>query len=339
MKKYTVAVVGATGAVGRTMLEVLAERNLPLGRVRAMASVRSAGTRILWKGEPLQVEDVARADFGGVDLALFAGGEVASAEYAPRACAQGALVIDNSATFRMDPKVPLVVPEVNPHHLAGHSGLIANPNCSTIQMVVALAPIHAAAGLKRVAVATYQSVSGTGKEALEELQEQTRSCLDGGPLPSPRVYPRRIAFNVLPQIAAFDEEGSTGEEVKMAQETRKILGLADLPVMATCVRVPVLHVHSEVVYVETERSLSPEQAREVLRCAPGIRVVDDPARGEYPTPLDAEGQDLVLVGRIRRDPTVPHGLAMWVVADNLRKGAATNAVQIAEVILEVDGKA
>jgi len=339
MKRLTVAVVGATGAVGSTMLEVLAERNLPLDRVRAMASARSAGAQILWRGQPLRVEDVARADFAGVDLALFAGGEVASADYAPRARAQGALVIDNSATFRMDPKVPLVVPEVNAHHLAHHSGLVANPNCSTIQMVVALAPLHAAAGLKRVAVSTYQSVSGTGKEALEELREQTRSWGGEGTIPPPRVYPRPIAFNVLPHIAAFVEDGSTGEEVKMVQETRKILGLEDLPVIATCVRVPVLHAHSEVVYVETERPLAPEEARELLRGAPGIRVVDDPARGEYPTPLDAEGQDLVLVGRIRRDPTVAHGLAMWVVADNLRKGAATNAIQIAEALFGVDGKA
>ncbi len=339
MKRYTVAVVGATGAVGTTMLEILAERDLPLERVRVMASARSAGARLPWRGGELTVEDVAVADFAGVDLALFAGGEVASADQAPRARARGTLVVDNSATFRMDPEVPLVVPEVNAHHLARHSGLVANPNCSTIQMVVALAPIHAAAGLKRVAVSTYQSVSGTGKEALEELREQTRSWVGGGASPLPKVYPRPIAFNLLPHVAAFDEEGSTGEEVKMVLETRKILDLPELPVMATCVRVPVLHAHSEVVYVETERPLGPEEARELLRGAPGIRVVDDPVRGEYPTPLDAEGQDLVLVGRIRRDPTVAHGLAMWVVADNLRKGAATNAVQIAEALLGLGGKA
>ncbi len=334
MRSLTVAVVGATGAVGSTMLQVLAEGNLPLAEVRAMASSRSAGSHLSWKDRDLAVEDVAGADFRGVDLALFAGGEIASSEYAPRARAAGAVVIDNSATFRMDPGVPLVVPEVNPHHLQGHRGLVANPNCSTIQMVVALAPLHAAAGLKRVAVSTYQSVSGTGKEALEELEDQTRARMEGRAPAPPRVYPRPIAFNLLPQIASFGEEGYTGEELKMIQETRKILDLPDLPVVATCVRVPVFFAHSEVVYLETERDLPPQRAREILGCAPGIRLVDDPSRGEYPTPLDAEHQDLVLVGRVRRDPSVPHGLALWVVADNLRKGAATNAVQIARTLVE-----
>ncbi len=333
MRSFTVAVVGATGAVGSTMLQVLAERKLPLAGVRALASARSAGTLLPWKDLQLPVEDVAGADFRGVDIALFAGGEIASSEYAPRARAEGAVVIDNSATFRMDPEVPLVVPEVNPHHLQGHRGLVANPNCSTIQMVVALAPLHAAAGLKRVAVSTYQSVSGTGKEALEELEEQTRARMEGRPSPPARVYPKPIAFNLLPQIASFGEDGYTGEEQKMIQETRKILDLPELPVVATCVRVPVFFAHSEVVYVETDRDLRPEEAREILRCAPGIRLVDEPARGEYPTPLEAEHQDLVLVGRVRRDPSVTHGLAMWVVADNLRKGAATNAIQIAETLI------
>jgi len=334
MSGFTVAVVGATGAVGSTMLEVLAESDLPLARVRALASSRSAGSRVSWKGRDLLVEDVAAADLGGIDIALFAGGEVASSEYAPKARAAGAVVIDNSATFRMDPGVPLVVPEVNPHHLQAHQGLVANPNCSTIQMVVALAPLHAAAGLKRVAVSTYQSVSGTGREALEELEEQTRAWVEGRAASSPRVYPRPIAFNLLPQIASFGEDGYTGEEQKMIQETRKILDLPALPVVATCVRVPVFFAHSEVVYLETERDLPPEEAREILRGAPGLRLVDDPARGEYPTPLDAEHQDLVLVGRVRRDPSVAHGLALWVVADNLRKGAATNAVQIARTLVE-----
>ena len=333
MKKLTVAVVGSTGVVGSTMLEVLAERDLPIGRVRAMATARSAGTRIRWKDAELEVEDVASADFQGVDLALFAGGEVASSEYAPRAVERGAVVIDNSATYRMDPGVPLVVPEVNPHHLEGHGGLIANPNCSTIQMVVALAPLHRAAGLKRVAVSTYQSVSGTGKDAIEELRAQVRAWAEGQPAPDPRVYPHPIAFNLLPQIASFGEDGFTGEEQKMMQETRKILDLPDLPVVATCVRVPVFYAHSEAVYVETERPLAPEEAREILAGAPGLRLVDDPPKNGYPTPLLAENQDLVMVGRVRRDPSVPHGLALWVVADNLRKGAATNAVQIAEVLL------
>lgn len=332
MTGYEVAVVGATGAVGGTMLQVLAERGFPVSRVRALASARSAGSRIRWNGTEITVEDVATADFSGVKVALFAGGEIASSEYAPRAVEQGAIVVDNSATYRMDPGVPLVVPEVNPHHLDGHRGIIANPNCSTIQMVVALAPLHREVRLKRVAVATYQSVSGTGKDAIDELEAQVRARVQGAEPPAPRVYPRPIAFNLIPQIASFGDDGFTGEEQKMMQETRKILGEPDLAVVATCIRVPVFYAHSEVVHVETEGPLSPERAREILGSAPGITLLDDPKAGVYPTPLEAEGRDDVLVGRIRRDPSVPHGLVMWVVADNLRKGAATNAVQIAEAL-------
>lgn len=332
MSKYEVAVVGATGAVGGTMLQVLEQRGFPVSRVRALASARSAGTKIRWGGQELTVEDVATADFSGVKVALFAGGEIASSEYAPRAVEHGAVVIDNSATYRMDPDVPLVVPEVNPHHLDGHRGIIANPNCSTIQMVVALAPLHKAVRLKRVAVATYQSVSGTGKDAIDELEAQVRARVNGVEPPAPKAYPRPIAFNLLPQIASFADDGFTGEEHKMMAETRKILGEPDLAVVATCIRVPVFYAHSEVVHVETEGPLSPDQAREILGAAPGITLMDDPKNGVYPTPLEAEGRDDVLVGRIRQDPSVPHGLVLWVVADNLRKGAATNAVQIAEAL-------
>ncbi|HXE71040.1 MAG TPA: aspartate-semialdehyde dehydrogenase [Candidatus Nitrosotenuis sp.] len=335
MSGLRVAVVGATGAVGQTMLRVLQERAFPVAQLRPMATSRSAGSAISWRGRAVPVEDVEQADFTGVDLALLAGGEIASSVYAPRALEQGAVVVDNSATYRMDPEVPLVVPEVNPQALRGHKGLIANPNCSTIQLVVALAPLHRAAGLRRVVVTTFQSVSGTGKEAIEELSGQLRRWAAEAELAPPRVYPRQIAFNLLPQIGSFDDEGYSGEEVKIMAETRRILDLPDLAVAATCVRVPVFYSHAESVYIETERPLSPAQAREILASAPGLQVLDEPARGLYPTPLDAQDQDLVLVGRIRRDPCVAHGLHLWVVADNLRKGAATNAVQIAEHLLEI----
>lgn len=336
MKDYVVAVVGATGAVGSTMLRVLQESTIPVREVRALATARSAGRTVSFAGKEVVVEDVARASFAGVDIALFAGGEIASTEYVPAAVEAGAVVIDNSSAYRMDPRVPLVVPEVNAHHLDGHHGIIANPNCSTIQMVVALAPLYAKVGLRRVSAATYQSVSGTGKDAIEELLNQTRARVTGEEPQAPSVYPYPIAFNILPHIASFAEDGYTGEEIKMMLETKKILDAPDLPVVATCARVPVLYAHSEVVQVETERPISPDEVRALLAESPGIKVMDDPEHLIYPTPQDAEHQDLVLVGRIRRDKTVNNGLVMWVVGDNLRKGAATNAVQIAESLIAKD---
>ncbi len=335
MKDLVVAVVGVTGAVGGTMLQVLGQSSLRVKRVIALATARSAGSKVEFRGETLTVGDIAQCDFQGVDLALFAGGEIASADYVPKAKAQGAIVIDNSSTYRMDPEVPLVVPEVNPEHLRGHKGVIANPNCSTIQMIMALAPIKERWGLKRLTVATYQSVSGTGKNAIEELQKQAQAWAKGEELPAAKAYPCQIAFNLIPQIASFDEDGFSGEERKMINETRKIFSLPDLPVMATCVRVPVFYAHSEVVQCQTERPAPLSEVREALGQMEGVKVVDDPQRGVYPTPLQAEHQDLTLVGRLRRDLSCENGLAMWVVADNLRKGAATNAVQIAEKMVQM----
>lgn len=334
MEGYVIAVVGATGAVGSTMLKVLAQSSIPVRQVRALATARSAGTEFFFGDQKVVVEDIAQASFAGVDVALFAGGEIASSDYAPKAVAAGALVVDNSSHFRMDPQVPLVVPEVNPQHLLNHKRLVANPNCSTIQMVLALAPLHAAAGLKKVSVATYQSVSGTGKPAIDELTQQQAAVANGTKIPAPQAYTRQICNNLIPQIASFDEDGYSGEERKMIMETRRILDLPNLPVCATCVRVPVFYAHSEVVQAEFERPLSVAQARRLLADFPGIKVIDDPQNEKYPTPIDAEGQDLVFVGRVRRDETVENGLVMWVVGDNLRKGAATNAVQIAELLLK-----
>lgn len=335
MKELVVAVVGVTGAVGSTMLKVLEESTLKIGKLVALASARSAGSRVTFQGRDFTVQDIAKFDFQGVDLALFAGGEIASADYVPIAKQAGAIVVDNSSTYRLCPDVPLVVPEVNPEHLRNHHGVIANPNCSTIQMMVALAPIKQRWGLKRVTVATYQSVSGTGKNAIEELKAQATAWARGEALPAPQAYPQQIAFNILPHIAAFDEEGYSGEERKMMAETRKILDLPTLPVMATCVRVPVFYAHSEIVQCQTERPADLAEVRQALVAFPGVDVVDDPAQGLYPTPLMAEHQDKVLVGRLRRDAALENGLAMWVVADNLRKGAATNAVQIAEKMVEM----
>lgn len=329
MKKLNIAVVGATGAVGKAMLTVLGDRSFPVDQLHALATARSAGSKV----NDLTVQNVEEFDWSKVQLALFAGGEIASSTYAPRANEKGAVVVDNSATFRMDPQVPLVVPEVNSGHLQS-ARLVANPNCSTIQLVVALAPLHKAWGLKRVVVTTFQSVSGTGKEAIEELQAQAEAYGKGETAPAPSVYPRPIAFNLLPHIASFQPDGFTGEEHKMMAETRKIMDLPDLKITATCVRVPVFYAHSESVLAEFERPASVEEARRLLQSAPGIVLQDDPGNGLYPTPLDAQHQDQVLVGRLRQDPSCENGLSFWCVADNLRKGAATNAVQIAEVMLE-----
>ena len=329
---HRVAVVGATGAVGTVMLRKLEERGFPAAEVVPFASERSAGRVLDGFGEVRPLRDDT---IDGFDLALFSAGGGTSGEWAPRFVDAGAVVVDNSSKFRRDETVPLVVAEVNPAALDQHRGLIANPNCSTMQLMVALKPIHDAAGIDRLIVSTYQSVSGTGVKAVEELRTQTRAVLDGEPVPEPKVYPHQIAFNVLGGAGNFPEgDDHTDEERKMMFETRKILGDESIRIAVTCARVPVVSSHSESVSVETREPLSPEEARELLRAAPGLEVVDDPATHGYPTALGAAGRDEVFVGRIRRDPSHERGLQFWVVSDNLLKGAATNAVQIAEVLHE-----
>jgi len=326
-----VAVVGATGAVGPVVLEVLAERGFPASEVVAFASARSAGSRIPFAGGELAVRELHEDSFDGFDLALFSAGGSTSRRYAPEAVARGCVVVDKSSAFRMDPSVPLVVPEVNPEALDGHRGIVSNPNCSTIQLVAALKPLHDAAGLTHVTVATYQAVSGTGAGAVKELHDQSRALL-AGEAAEASVYPHQIAFNVLPQCDAFEGD-STTEETKLVNETHKILGDSELAISSTCVRVPVWRGHSEAVWIETREPLGAERARALLRDAPGVRVVDDPAAGAYPLPSAAAGTDDVLVGRIRDDASRRNGLSLFVVADNLRKGAATNGVQIAELLV------
>ncbi len=324
------AVIGATGAVGEKMLQVLDQRNLPVGELRVAATSRSAGSQILWRDRALTVEDVSGFDFTGIDYALFAGGEIASQEYAAKAREQGAVVIDNSSFFRMDETVPLVVPEVNAHVLGAKPTLIANPNCSTIQMVVVLEPFKAH-GLERVIVSTYQSVSGTGKPAIEELDRQMGEFVNGKEGSKPSVYPHPIANNLFPHIGGFEPDGFTGEERKMIDETKKILELPDLKVSATCVRVPTRYAHAESLYFEIRDDLSREKVIELLRNQSGVIVYDGDL--PYPTPKTAEDIDGVQVGRVRRDPDDSKGWHMFVVADNLRKGAATNAIQIAEALI------
>jgi aspartate-semialdehyde dehydrogenase len=331
---YKVAVVGATGAVGQQMVACLAERNFPVAELVPLASERSIGRTVSFHDREIPVQVLSPDSFTGVEIALFSAGGGISQEYGPIAARAGAVVVDNSSAWRMDPNVPLVVPEVNPQDIGLYpkTGIIANPNCSTIQMVVALKPLHDAARIKRVVVSTYQAVSGTGQKAVDELADQVRallSCQDA----KHKVYPHRIAFNVLPHIDVFLENGYTKEEMKMVNETQKILGDDTVQVTATTVRVPVFYGHSESVNIETARKLSVAEARQLLAAAPGLKVVDDPLRNQYPMPLDAVGQDLTLVGRIREDFSIEHGLNFWVVADNLRKGAATNAVQIAEILV------
>jgi aspartate-semialdehyde dehydrogenase len=325
-----VAIVGATGAVGEEMRNVLAEHNFPIAKLKPLASERSAGASIEWRGRAIPVEVLGENSFEGVDLALFSAGTAVSQTYAPKAAAAGAIVVDNTRAFRMHPEVPLVVPEVNAHALDRHTGIIANPNCSTIQMVVALKPLHDRAGLKRVVVSTYQSASGAGRAAMDELRDQTIALLNFAE-PKVRHFPRRLAFDVIPQIDRFEDDGFTGEEHKMIRETRKIMELPDLPVCATCVRVPVFIGHACSVTVELERPLTIDEACEAMAAVPGLDVRREP--GDFPTAADVAGQDGVFVGRVRRDPSVPAGITMWVVADNLRKGAATNSVQIAEALL------
>lgn len=329
---YTVAVVGATGAVGTEMLSVLEERKFPVDCILPLASSKSAGEEVTFQGKDVVVKLLTKDSFQGVDIALFSAGGDVSKEYAPIAAKAGAVVIDNSSAWRMDPQVPLVVPEVNPHDIAKHQGIIANPNCSTIQMVVALKPLHDRAKITRIVVSTYQSVSGTGKEAMDELAEQCRQLLTFGDI-KPKVYPHQIAFNCLPHIDDFLPGGYTKEEMKMVNETRKIMGDPSIGVSATTVRVPVFVSHAESINIETEKKLSVEEARAILSTAPGVQLFDDPSRGIYPLQLDAVGTDAVFVGRIREDDSIPKGLNLWVVADNLRKGAALNAVQIAEELV------
>jgi len=335
MTGFRIAVVGATGAVGREILKTLAERAFPAREVIALASGRSSGLEVSFGEDAvLRVRSLEGFDFKGVDIGLFSPGAAVSAVHAPRAAGAGCVVIDNTSQFRMEPDVPLVVPEVNGHALKGFArrNIIANPNCSTIQMVVALKPLHDLARVRRVVVSTYQSVSGAGKEAMDELFNQTRAVFVNDPA-TPEQFPKPIAFNCIPHIDRFMDDGATKEEWKMAVETRKILD-PDIQVIATCVRVPVFIGHAEAVHVEFERPIDEAAAREALRDAPGVQLVDKHEDGGYVTPLDAAGEDAVFVSRLRRDPTVPHGLAFWCVSDNLRKGAALNAVQIAEALVE-----
>lgn len=335
-KKYNVAVVGATGAVGEVMLSILAQRNFPVGEVYALASERSAGKKVNFGNQELVVQDLSEFDFSNTQIGLFSAGASISDVHAPRAAAQGCIVIDNTSRFRYEDDIPLVVPEVNPEDIANYTvrGIIANPNCSTIQMLVALKPLHDAVGIDRINVATYQAVSGTGKEAIDELDAQTRAIIADEPLKCD-VYPKQIAFNALPHIDIFLENGYTKEEMKMVWETRKIMGDESIRVNPTTVRIPVKYGHSEAIHMELKKPLSATQAREILAQAPGIEVLDRHEDGGYPTAVsDAEGADPVYVGRIREDISHPKGLNMWVVSDNLRKGAALNSVQIAEFLIE-----
>ena len=334
-RPLTVAVVGATGAVGRTMIQVLRERDFPLGELRLMASGRSAGSTVSVAGATQDVIEASPEAFDGVDIALFSAGAAVSESLAPAAVAHGTTVIDNSSQWRMDPTVPLVVSQVNPADAAAHQGIVANPNCSTMQLVPVLMALRDAVGLERVVVDTYQSVSGTGSEAIAELEGQVRAHASGQPLTS-SVYPHQIAFNALPEIDAFRDDGYTGEEWKVIVESRKILHLPELRVSCTAVRVPVFTSHSEAVHVETRDPISPDRARELFAAVPGVVVQDDPAGHVYPLATEAAGHDEIFVGRVRRDPSIAdgRGLALWIVSDNLRKGAATNAVEIAEILVE-----
>ncbi len=333
MKSLNVAVVGATGLVGQEMVRVLEQRGLPVNNLQLIASDRSAGKRLYFHREPVEVQELRGSTFDSVNLALLSAGADVSRQFSPLIARAGAVVVDNSAAFRMEPWVPLVVPEVNSGDLAHHKGIIANPNCSTIQMVVALAPLHRVNPIRRIIVSTYQAVSGTGSAAMEELTVQSKQVLEGKRA-APHIYSHQIAFNVLPEIDLFLYNGYTREEWKMVEETRKILHDPQIAISATCVRVPVFIGHSEALFVEFSNPITPEEASEVLRHAPGVRLQDEPEISLYPHPWVAAGGDDVLVGRIRQDTALPNGLAMWVVADNLRKGAALNAVQIAESLLE-----
>lgn len=334
-KRFNVAIAGATGAVGNQMTTCLEERDFPVKSIKFLASRRSAGQKLRFKGDLITVEELTKNSFKGMDIALFSAGGNISRDFAPSAVEKGCIVIDNSSAWRMDPEVPLVVPEANPHAIEKYinRGIIANPNCSTIQMVVPLNPIHKKCGIKRVVVSTYQAVSGTGKNAISELYDQTKSLINFLDC-KVDVYPHRIAFNCLPHIDTFLENGYTKEEIKMVNETRKILGDETMGITATTVRVPVFFGHSESINIETEEYISAKGVRSLLEKTSGVKVVDDPEKNIYPLAIDAAGQDLILVGRIRNDESIPNGINMWVVADNIRKGAATNAVQIAEILVK-----
>ena len=335
-KKYDVAVVGATGAVGEVMLSILKQRNFPVGNVYALASERSVGKKVAFGDQQLEVENLATFDFSKTQIGLFSAGASVSDVHAPRAVEQGCVVIDNTSRFRYEDDIPLVVPEVNPQDINRYrkTGIIANPNCSTIQMVVALKPFQDAVGIDRINVATYQAVSGTGKEAIDEMMEQTHAIIAGEPVKCD-VYPKQIAFNALPHIDIFLDNGYTKEEMKMVWETRKIMGDDSIRVNPTTVRIPVKYGHSEAVHMELKKPMTADRARELLQAAPGVRVIDEHRDGGYPTAAtEADGQDPVFVGRIRNDISHPNGINMWVVSDNLRKGAALNSIQIAEVLIE-----
>jgi aspartate-semialdehyde dehydrogenase len=338
MSGYRVGVLGATGAVGSTILELLVERDFPAEEVVPFASERSAGRRIEWNGSQLECRPLSPETIGGLDVVLSSAGGAVSSEWAPKLVEAGAVVVDNTSYWRMHEDVPLVVAGVNPDAAAGHKGIVANPNCTTMVMMMALAPIHRAVGLERLVVSTYQAVSGTGQLAIEEMLAQSRALLADEEVPEPRVYRHRIAFNVLPQVETFkDGDDYTTEERKVMAETRKILGVGEeVAISATCARVPVITGHSESVNVRTREDLSPEECRELLAGAEGVVVVDDPAGGAYPMAIDAAGRDEVLVGRVRRDPDQERTLNLWIAGDNLRKGAATNAVQVAELLIEQD---
>lgn len=334
MRTYSVAVVGATGAVGNEMIRILEERNFPVGELRLLASERSLGKELTFKKKKYPVTVLDENSFEGIEIGLFSAGGSISERFAPIAADAGCIVVDNTSAFRMDPEIPLVVPEVNPEAIADfrNRGIIANPNCSTIQMVVALKPIHSFARIKRIVVSTYQAVSGTGKEAIEELAQQTRALLNLEE-PEINVYPHRISFNCLPHIDVFLENGYTKEEMKMVDETKKILDDPSIAVTATTVRVPVFYGHSESVNIETERKITADEVREILAEAPGIIVVDDPAKCKYPLATDSAGRDETFVGRIREDESIANGINMWIVSDNIRKGAALNTIQIAEILI------
>jgi aspartate-semialdehyde dehydrogenase len=334
-KKFNIAVAGATGAVGNQMIACLEERSFPIETIKLLASARSVGRKLDFRGESIAVEELTESSFKGVDVALFSAGGGISEKFAPLAAKDGCVAIDNSSAWRMDPEVPLVVPEINPHAIAQYKnkGIIANPNCSTIQMVVALHPLHQKYGVRRVVVSTYQSVSGTGQKAIDELDHQTRAILNFKEHEK-KVYPHVIAFNCLPHIDVFLENGYTKEEMKMVNETLKIFEDDTIGITATTVRVPVFYGHSESINVEMKENVTADEVRALLEKSPGIKVVDDPGNNIYPMAIDAAGQDLTLVGRIRNDESIPNCVNMWVVADNIRKGAATNAVQIAEILVK-----
>ncbi len=334
MRKYSVAVVGATGAVGNELIKILEERDFPVGKLKLLASARSMGKELTYKNEDYPVEVLDENSFEGVEIGLFSAGGGISERFAPIAADAGCAVVDNTSAFRMDPEVPLVVPEVNPEAIVSYKtkGIIANPNCSTIQMVVALKPIHDAAKIKRIVVSTYQAVSGTGKKAIDELVEQTKALL-ALKEPEINVYPHRIAFNCLPHIDVFLENGYTQEEMKMVNETKKIMTDPSIAVTATTVRVPVFYGHSESVNIETERKISAGEVKKLLSQAPGVTVVDNPDLSEYPLASDAAGKNDTFVGRIREDESIDNGINMWIVSDNIRKGAALNTVQIAEILI------